>query len=159
MTPFDYSPAHPSAKAFLSFQLGGLEYGVDFGKVKELRSLKTLERFSSDGTILSGVALSRGVIMPIVDMRAAVDLNGAAGAATDVIILQLSTCVMGMVVDGITDVVQLAPHQIAPIPGMGERECTYLMGVGECDGRRLILVDIEALMSIERGGDAGVAVA
>lgn len=160
MHTLDLPPGLPSARAFLAFQLGGLEYGVDFGKVKELRSLKTLERFSSDGTILSGVALSRGVIMPIVDMRAAVDQNAGVGPATDVIILQLSTCVMGMVVDGITDVVQLAPHQVMPIPGMGERECTYLIGVGECDGRRLILVDIEALMSIQRDGQApGQAVA
>ncbi|UUZ53588.1 chemotaxis protein CheW [Massilia sp. H-1] len=58
---------------FLSFQLGGNDYGVEFRKVKELRTLKSLERFASDGTIISGVAVSRGVIMPIVDMRVAFD--------------------------------------------------------------------------------------
>ena len=57
-----------------------------------------------------------------------------------------------MVVDGVTDVVGMYPDQITPIPGAdGEGDCDYLMGLGEADGRRLILVDIDKLMSIRRG--------
>jgi purine-binding chemotaxis protein CheW len=56
---------------FLSFALGGLEYGIDFAKVQELRVLKALERFAAAGEIVGGVAVSRGVIMPLVDMRVA----------------------------------------------------------------------------------------
>ena len=137
---------------FLSFQLGGLDYGVEFRKVKELSTLNSLERFASDGAIISGVAVSRGVIMPIVDMRMAFNLRAAAaGPSTDVIILQLASCVVGMVVDGVTDVIGLYADQITPIPGAeGEGECDYLLGLGEAEGRRLILVDIDRLMSIKR---------
>ena len=147
--------AHPAPSGkmeFLSFQLGGLDYGVEFRKVKELRTLKSLERFASDGTIISGVAVSRGVIMPIVDMRVAFDAGaGLPGPMTDVIILQLADCVVGMVVDGVTDVVGLYRDQITPIPGAeGEGDCDYLLGLGEAGGRRLILVDIDTLMSIRR---------
>jgi purine-binding chemotaxis protein CheW len=141
---------------FLSFTLGGLAYGIDFGKVQELRVLKSLERFASDGEIISGVAVSRGVIMPIVDMRAA--FTGRAvipDPLTDVIILKLSTCVMGMVVDSVTDVVTLRADQISPIPGTDGRQIDYLLGLGVADGRRLILVDIDRLMSIERKAAAG----
>ena len=145
--------AAPAGKMeFLSFQLGGLDYGVEFRKVKELSTLESLERFASDGAIISGVAVSRGVIMPIVDMRMAFsERAGAAGPATDVIILQLASCVVGMVVDGVTDVIGMYADQITPIPGAdGEGECDYLMGLGEAEGRRLILVDIDRLMSIKR---------
>jgi purine-binding chemotaxis protein CheW len=137
---------------FLSFQLGGLEYGLDFSKVKELRVLKALERFASEGEIISGVAVSRGVIMPIVDMRVAMSgRQSVPDPNTDVIILQLSNCIMGMVVDGVTDVVRLENHQIRAIPGAdGECEVDYLIGLGECGGRRLILVDIDKLMSVQR---------
>ena len=137
---------------FLSFQLGGLEYGLEFRKVQELRVLKSLERFASDGEIIGGVAVSRGVIMPIVDMRAATGVRPSTpDPLTDVIILQLSSCVMGMVVDGVTDVVTLRSDQISPIAGAdGEDEVDYLIGLGEADGRRLILVDIDKLMSIKR---------
>lgn len=152
MTTTEPQSAPPGKMDFLSFQLGGLDYGVEFRKVKELRTLKSLERFASDGTIISGVAVSRGVIMPIVDMRVAFDASaGMAGPMTDVIILQLASCVVGMVVDGVTDVVGMYADQITPIPGAdGEGECDYLLGLGEANGRRLILVDIDKLMSIRR---------
>ena len=154
-TPTQY-PALTGKMEFLSFQLGGLEYGVEFRKVKELRTLKSLERFASDGNIISGVALSRGVIMPIVDMRVAFNKQTATpDPMTDVIILQLSNSVMGMVVDGVTDVVRLYADQITPIPGTDDdSDCGYLMGLGEADGRRLILVDIDRLMAIRRGAGA-----
>lgn len=151
-----YTTEAPTACAgktqFLSFQLGGLEYGLDFSKVKELRMLKSLERFASDGEIISGVAVSRGVIMPIVDMRVAMSgRHSVPDPLTDVIILQLSNCIMGMVVDGVTDVVSLANAEIHPIPGTeGADAVDYLLGLGEFDGRRLILIDIDKLMSIRR---------
>jgi purine-binding chemotaxis protein CheW len=136
---------------FLSFTLSGLEYGLDFGKVQELRVLKSLERFASDGEIIDGVAVSRGVIMPIVDMRAAFAGRPVVpDPMTDVIILKLSSCVMGMVVDSVTGVVTLRAEQISPIPGADGSRIDYLLGVGVTDGRRLILVDIDRLMSIQR---------
>ena len=143
-----------SRMQYLSFQLGGLEYGLDFSKVKECRLLKSLERFAAEGEIISGVAVSRGVIMPIVDMRVAISGDRlTAHPMTDVIILQLSNCVMGMVVDGVTDVVSLDSDQIQAIPGAAAVD--YLLGLGECGGRRLILVDIDKLMSIRQAAVEG----
>ena len=148
----DAVAAHSGKMDFLSFQLGGLDYGVEFRKVKELRTLKSLERFASDGTVISGVAVSRGVIMPLVDMRMAFSTRPAqTGPCTDVIVLQLENCVVGMVVDGVTDVIGLYPDQITQIPGAdGDSDCHYLLGLGEARGKRLILVDIDCLMSIKR---------
>ena len=67
MQSIDTQADRSGKTAFLSFQLGGLEYGLDFRKVQELRVLKSLERFASDGAILSGVAVSRGVIRAAVN--------------------------------------------------------------------------------------------
>jgi purine-binding chemotaxis protein CheW len=145
----DTTSASPSQQ-FLSFTLGGLEYGIDFAKVQELRMLKTLERFTSQGEIVGGVAVSRGVIMPLVDMRSAFGSSpDAPDPLTDVIILKLSHCTMGMVVDGVTGVVTLAPEQVTPVPGAHGEQPGYLVGLGQCDGRRLILVDIDRLMSVK----------
>jgi purine-binding chemotaxis protein CheW len=135
---------------YLVFRLGGLDYALDFNKVQELRPLQALERFSSDdGEIISGVVVSRGVIMPIVDMRIAFGPRPPQhDPLTDVIILKLSSCVMGMVVDGVTDIVALTPEQIQPIAGAAAVD--YLAGLGEVEGRRLIVVDIDKLMSIRK---------
>ena len=146
-------PAHP-ARQYLTFRLGGLEYALDYGNVQELRPLKALERFAADGEILSGVAVSRGVIMPIVDMRIAFGPRlPQHDAGTDVIILKLSTCVMGMVTDGVTDIVTLADSDIRPFPHLASAtapEVDYLLGMGETGERRMIVVDIDKLMAIRR---------
>lgn len=145
-------PAAIGARQYLVFRLGGLEYALDFGKVQELRPLQSLERFATDGEIISGVAVSRGVIMPIVDMRIAFGPRPPVhDPRTDVVILKLSSCVMGMVVDGVTDIVSLLPQQIRPIPGAGAGQSVdYLLGLAETGGRRLIVVDIDKLMSIRK---------
>ena len=152
MTTADTGIACKGHTQYLSFRLGGLEYGLDFSKVKELQVLNLLDRFAAEGEIISELALSRGVIMPIVDMREAMaGCPGAHDPQTDVIVLQLSNCVVGMVVDGVTDIVNLDDDQIRPIPGReGESSVDYLLGVGHCAGRRLILIDIDRLMAIQR---------
>jgi purine-binding chemotaxis protein CheW len=58
---------------------------------------------------------------------------------------------MGMVVDGVTGVVGLRADQVVPIPDQGAEQADYLIGLGQVEGRRLILVDIDRLMSIQRG--------
>jgi purine-binding chemotaxis protein CheW len=146
------------ATQYLSFTLGGLEYGLDFAKVQELRVLKALERFASSGEIIGGVAVSRGVIMPLVDMRTAFGSTPRApDPMTDVIILRLTSCVMGMVVDGVTGVVTLHPDQISPVPGAECIDADYLIGLAQKGERRLILVDIDRLMSVRKEGARQVA--
>src|SRR5206468_3931958 len=91
------------------------------------------------------------VIMPLVDMRAAFGASpDAPDPMTDVIILKLSSCLMGMVVDGVTGVVSLTPDQIAPVPGAQGFDVDYLLGLAQFGARRLILVDIDRLMSVSR---------
>ena len=144
----------PEALQYLTFRLGGLEYALDYRNVQELRPLQALERFAADGEIISGVEVSRGIIMPIVDMRIAFDPRPpAADPRTDVIILRLSTCVMGMVTDGVTDLVTLAGHDIRPIPNLAADvalNVDYLLGLADTGKRRLIVVDIDRLMAIRR---------
>ncbi|CDG83899.1 chemotaxis protein CheW [Janthinobacterium agaricidamnosum] len=139
---------------YLSFQLGGLEYGLDFRTVQELRPFNALERLTSEGAVVSGVVVSRGVIMPIVDMRLAFGSKpDTTDPLTDVIILKLSHCVMGMVVDGVTDIVTLDSADIVPVPGTeGASDVEYLLGMGQVGGRRLILIDIDKLMAIRKVG-------
>lgn len=154
MDTTDKRAASSGMLELLGFQLGGLEYALDLGKVHELRVLESLERFAADGEIISGVALSRGVIIPIVDMRVAVsERTPVPDLLTDVIILQLSGGIIGMVVDGVTDVLRMRADQVRPIPCSGVEDgavVDYLLGLGEVDGRRLILIDIDKLMSIRR---------
>src|SRR5690606_16863098 len=100
---------------------------------------------------IKGVTNLRGVIVPIVDLRLRFRLGSADYTdQTVVIILNLSERVVGIVVDGVSDVLMLREAEIRPAPEFGSTLSTeYLTGLGTVDGRMLILVDIEKLMTSE----------
>jgi len=137
-------------QAFLSFTLGGMEYGLDARQVRELCQFDALAQFADGAGPVPGVARARGQIMPLVDMRAAFAGRPMPLAPTcDVIILALSHCTIGMVVESVNGVVPLHPEQIRPLlAGDGAFAADYLLGLGESGDRRLILVDIDRLMAV-----------
>jgi purine-binding chemotaxis protein CheW len=91
----------------------------------------------------------RGIIVPIVDMRIKFNFDKVSyDETTVVIILNIANRVMGMVVDGVSDVITLKAEQIKPAPEFGSGlDTEYLLGLGTVDERMIILVDIEMLMS------------
>lgn len=142
--------SHAPTQEFLSFTLGGLEYGLDARQVREWRPFAALGRFADGDKVVPGVAQSRGVIMPIVDMRAALAGHPVAGSGcSDVIVLTLANCVMGLVVEHVNGVVPLRPDQIRAMPSVdGAATADYMLGWGEYGARRLVLVDIDRLMAV-----------
>lgn len=91
----------------------------------------------------------RGVIVPVIDMRIRFNLGTPTyDQFTIVIVLNIGGTVMGVVVDSVSDVITLAPDQIRAAPRLGSAiDADYLIGLGTIDGRMLILMDIDKLMS------------
>ncbi len=134
---------------FLTFTLGAEEYGVDILKVQEIRGYDTVTRIPDAPDFIKGVINLRGTIVPVVDMRIKFNLGKAEyNEFTVMIILNIARRVVGMVVDGVSDVMQLTAEQIRPAPEFGAAVNTrFITGIGTLDQRMLILVDIEKLMS------------
>ena len=133
----------------LTFTLGNEEYGIDILKVQEIRGYDAVTAIANAPEFIKGVVNLRGIIVPIVDMRIKFKLgNVSYDETTVVIILNVANRVVGMVVDGVSDVLTLKPEQIKPAPEFGASlDTRYLQGLGTVDERMLILVDIEKLMS------------
>lgn len=136
---------------FLTFTLGNEEYGIDILKVQEIRGYDTVTHIANAPEFIKGVINLRGVIVPIVDMRIKFKVGEPTyNEFTVVIIMNVLDRVIGMVVDGVSDVVALSPEQIKPAPEMGAAMDTdYITGLGTLNDQMLILVDIEKLMSSE----------
>lgn len=136
-------------REFLSFTLGSEDYGIDILKVQEIRGYETPTKIANSPEFIKGVINLRGVIVPIVDLRIKFNVGHAEyNALTVVIILSIAKRVIGIVVDGVSDVVTLTPEQIKPAPKFGATfDTQYLMGLATLDSRMLILLDIEKLMS------------
>jgi len=133
----------------LTFTLGSEEYGIDILKVQEIRGYDAVTTIANAPEFIKGVINLRGIIVPIVDMRIKFKLgNITYDETTVVIILNVANRVLGMVVDGVSDVTSLKPDDIKPAPKFGSSlDAEYLQGLGTADDRMIILVDIEKLMS------------
>src|SRR5450830_1503093 len=101
-----------SITEFLAFKLGNEEYGIDILRVQEIRSYEEPTRMAHAPSFIKGVINLRGIIVPIVDRRMKFNLEQVNyDDLTVVIMLNIGTHVMGMVVDGVSDVITLAPEQ------------------------------------------------
>ncbi|AMO83552.1 MAG: chemotaxis protein CheW [Hafnia sp.] len=136
---------------YLVFTLGAEEYGIEILKVQEIRGYERVTRIANTPDFILGVTNLRGVIVPIIDLRVKFDFPTADfNVNTVIIILNLSERVVGIIVDGVSDVTSLTNDQIRPAPDFSVTLSTeYLLGLGTVDDRMLILVDIEKLLNSE----------
>lgn len=134
---------------YLAFKLGGEEYGIDILRVQEIRSFEPPTRMANAPHGVLGVLDLRGVIVPVVDLRLHLRFADARyDSNTVVIVLSITGRVVGVVVDGVSDVISLGPKQMRPAPGFHARlSAEHVMGIGTIDRRMLILVDVDPLLS------------
>ena len=139
----------PSGQEVLVFTLGDEEYGIDILKVQEIRGYDQVTRIANTPSFIKGVTNLRGVIVPIVDLRVKFNQDDVEyDDNTVVIVLNLTQRVVGIVVDGVSDVLSLASDQIRPAPEFAVTMSTeYLTGLGALGERMLILVNIEKLLN------------
>jgi purine-binding chemotaxis protein CheW len=136
-------------RELLTFTLGREEYGMDILKVQEIRGYDAVTTIVNAPEFIKGVINLRGIIVPIVDMRIKFSLgNVTYNELTVVIILNVARRVVGIVVDGVSDVIALTADQVKPAPEFSSSMDTqYITGLGTVDDRMIIVVDIEKLMT------------
>jgi purine-binding chemotaxis protein CheW len=140
-------------REYLSFRLGGEEYGIDILKVQEIRGYEQPTRIASAPGFIKGVTNLRGVIVPIVDLRIKFGMDECVyDGSTVTIVLTVANRVIGMVVDSVSDVIELKPEQIKAAPQFSSAvSAEHITGIGAIkqgdQERMLILIDIEQLMT------------
>jgi purine-binding chemotaxis protein CheW len=138
-----------NSRELLTFTLGREEYGIDILRVQEIRGYDAVTTIANAPEFIKGVINLRGIIVPIVDMRIKFNLgNVSYNELTVVIILNVANRVMGIVVDGVSDVIALTTDQIKPAPEFSASlDTQYITGLGTVDERMIIVIDIEKLMT------------
>lgn len=136
-------------REYLTFRLGAEEYGIDILKVQEIRGYEQPTRIANAPDFIKGVINLRGVIVPIIDLRIKFGLgNPEYNNFTVVIILNVRQRVVGMVVDSVSDVLELSSRDVRDAPEMSAMlDSSYIIGLGTVADRMLILVDIERLVT------------
>jgi purine-binding chemotaxis protein CheW len=141
--------AGQSGREYLSFVLGDAQYCIDILKVQEIRTYETPTRIANTPAFIKGVMNLRGNIVPIIDLRVKFGLpEQRYDTQTVVIVLNVAKRTVGVVVDGVSDVIAVPASEIKPPPELGgSLDTQYLQGLATVNGQMLILIDIEKLMT------------
>ncbi|WP_119157939.1 chemotaxis protein CheW [Caldimonas tepidiphila] len=151
MAPQDTTERRDASRPreYLTFRLGNEEYGIDILKVQEIRGYEQPTRIAHAPEFIKGVVNLRGTIAPIVDLRlrfgcSSVEYNGL----TVSVILNVHHRVVGMVVDSVSDVMELPADAIKPPPNIRSTiDAAFVTGLGQVGERMVILLDIERLIA------------
>jgi purine-binding chemotaxis protein CheW len=144
----DHHAGSSKTSEYLAFRLGKEEYGIDIQLVQEIRGYESVTRIANAPDFMKGVMNLRGVIVPIIDLRIKFELGEPTyDSFTVVIILHIENTIVGIVVDSVSDVINLSDQQVKPAPELGSTiDSSFLRGLAPLDQRMVILIDIALLM-------------
>jgi purine-binding chemotaxis protein CheW len=145
----------PRAGKYLTFQLANEEFGIRVLKVREIMGIQDITAVPQTPPHIKGVINLRGKVVAVVDLRLKFGVPAAEySARTCIIVTQLasqnSTILMGIVVDGVSEVLNLLGPEIEDTPDFGEKvEIQYLLGMAKVKGKVKILLDIDRILSAQ----------
>jgi purine-binding chemotaxis protein CheW len=140
---------------FLTFTLGAEEYGVEILRVQEIRGWQQVTRVPSAPSHMLGVLNLRGVIVPIIDMRMRFRLDKVEYTPlTVIIVLSVQGAngmnVFGIVVDSVSDVLDVKSNDVKPKPDFGSVVNTdFINGLATVGEHMVMLLDIDKLLSAD----------
>ena len=136
---------------FLTFTLKNEEYGIEILKVQEIKGFSKITPIPNAPVFVRGVMNLRGTVVPIIDLRARFSMNEKDyDQFTVIIVVNVGSRVVGLVVDTVSDVLNIPTEQIAEPPelaGNGDGSC--ITGMGKLGERIIMLLDIGRLVGVE----------
>ena len=151
------TPCAPAARLaspgeYLTFRLGGEEYGIALGAIQEIRGYQQPTRIAGAPDDICGVLNLRGAIVPIIDLRVRLALEPRIDPSTVIVVVNVRGSIVGVVVDAVSDAIGLTSQDIKPAPALGGvASVEHITGIAVVDRdaatRIFILLDIEHLVS------------
>jgi purine-binding chemotaxis protein CheW len=134
-----------------TFYLDREEYGVDVRQVQEIRRVTEITSVPRAPRFIRGVINLRGRILPVLDLRTRLGLGEvAASRAARIVVVRVKDRLLGLLVDGASQVLKIPVSQVEPAPEeVVQKGGDYIRGVAKLDDRLIILVDLERLLAHE----------
>jgi purine-binding chemotaxis protein CheW len=143
------------AGKYLVFALGREEFGIKVLNVREIMGIQDITAVPHTPPHLKGVINLRGKVIPVVDLRAKFGLPSVEHTQrTCIVVVQVShgtsSVLMGIIVDGVAEVLNLMPGDIEDTPDFGTGvTTTYLLGMAKVKDRVKILLNIDEVMAAQ----------
>lgn len=134
----------------VSFLLGNEEFGADILMVQEIIRMQPITRVPNAPKFVEGVINLRGKVIPIVDLRTRLNVNGEKDKKKiRIIVVDVDGMIAGFIVDSVSQVLRIPKNTIEPAPsiviaGIGSE---YITGVSKLDDKLLILLDFRKILT------------
>lgn len=137
------------AGKYLAFHLGSEEFGIPVLAVREIMGLQDITAVPQTPSHVRGVLNLRGKVIPVIDLRLKFGLDAVEyGQRTSIIVVKISELLMGIIVDGVSEVLNLTGQEIEDTPDFGTGISTpYLLGMAKTKGKVRMLLDIDQVLS------------
>jgi purine-binding chemotaxis protein CheW len=140
---------------YLTFYLDSELYGVNIRMVREVLEYTPFTRVPMMADFMRGVINVRGHVVPVVDLRCKFGLDAAEKTVNScIIIFELESdgesSIMGALVDGVQEVLNIMPEQVEAAPRLGHRiDTRFIRGIGKLTDQFVILLDIQAIFCLD----------
>jgi purine-binding chemotaxis protein CheW len=140
---------------YLTFSMGGEEYGIGILKVKEIIGMMPITKVPRTPAHVKGVINLRGKVIPVVDLRLKFEMEEAGYTErTCIIVVEIEAAaarmLMGVVVDSVSEVLNIKGGDIEETPEFGGKLKTdYILGMAKMNGGVKILLDIDHVLNTE----------
>ncbi len=136
---------------FLTFVLGNEEYGVEILRVREIMGLLDITTVPQTPDYMKGVINLRGKVIPVIDLRLKFSMPEEEHTKeTCVIVAEVNNTSIGIIVDSVSEVLDIKSGEIEETPSLGQGiDTDFIMGLGKAKEKIIILLDIEKVLSSE----------
>jgi purine-binding chemotaxis protein CheW len=133
---------------FLTFLLEDEEYGLEILRVQEIKGYSKITPLPNTPREVKGVMNLRGSVVPIIDLRARFGLRDAEYTRfTVIIVVTVGTKIVGLVVDAVSDVLNVGAKEMVPTPDLGAGvDTSFLTGIARTGDRLVSLLNIDRLV-------------
>lgn len=141
-----------SAGKYLTFKLGPEDFGIGILKVQEIIGMLAVTRMPRTPAYVRGVVNLRGKVIPVLDLRLKFGMETREDTErTCIIVVQLqssgSEITMGIIVDEVSEVLDVAATQIEPPPSFGSAvDVSFIMGMGKVGQKVVQLLDADRIL-------------
>ncbi len=140
---------------FLTFQVGKETYGIEIGYVIEIVGLQPLTEMPEMPEYIRGIINLRGRIIPVMDVRLRFKMPWKEyDDRTCIIVINMNDVSIGLVIDSVSDVLNINDDEIVKKPEMSTKENSrYISRIGRIGDQVILLIDCERLLSAEEYAD------
>lgn len=144
-------------RELIAFRIGEQEFCVDIMNVREIRGWTPATPLPRSPSYMKGVINLRGIVLPIIDLGSRFGLETTEPTARHVIMVaHIGKRLVGLLVDAVSDIVQLTDSTIQPTPDVASDHVkTFVKGIFAVEGGRMIsLIDLEHVLPAESEAEA-----